>query len=312
MNFQDILNIFIEKSSQNLLQNKKIIKLLKSKGIKESFIFENFKLGYADDNVYQNIGEDKTLIDKLHETGLFKDNIPVFNNLIIFPIYDENKTIVNIAFYDPSIQSKNNTKFLNDNGIFNFGFLKNNSSVILTKSCIETFLLIQANYHNTTFIFGNDKKYLDFFINNNIRKSVFTFEGKASLIYLFENNNIAVDKIAVDFETLPNNDNSKEYLQKLFETSKQVNKTSIENVTEIENGFIFTFPHITYRLIGNFYDHSISLKVNIKAVKNNEVFINSIDLYKNRERQNFIFNLIDNSVSGITFSLKMILQRLSR
>ncbi|MBN2545201.1 MAG: hypothetical protein JXB50_05340, partial [Spirochaetes bacterium] len=292
MNTQDILSSFIEKCHQNLLKNKETIELLKYKGIKESFIFENLRLGFADNFVYQSIGENNSILEKLNETCLYTNNAPQFNNLITIPIYDENKTIVNITFYNPNTKSKNDTIYLNESGIFNSSFLKNNSSVIFTKSCIETLLLIQENYHNTTFIFGDDKKYLDFILNSNIRNAVFTFDGKASLIYQLQNNNIAIDQIAIDFDSISNNENQGEYLERLFENFKVENNNTID-VIEIESGFIFTFPHITYRIIGNFYEHSISLKVNIRAIKNNEVFINSIDLYKNRERQNFIFNLMD-------------------
>lgn len=57
-----------------------MIKLLKSIGIKETFIFENFNLGFADENVYQSIGKDNTLLDRIHEIGLYKNIKPVFNN----------------------------------------------------------------------------------------------------------------------------------------------------------------------------------------------------------------------------------------
>src|SRR4030042_4105841 len=102
MNSQDILHTFIEKCKSSLLQNKKMLKLLNSKGIKESFIFENFKLGFSDHAVYQSIGNAKPLVAKLHETGLFKNNVPSFTDLVTIPIYDENKTIANIVFCDPS------------------------------------------------------------------------------------------------------------------------------------------------------------------------------------------------------------------
>jgi len=292
MNNQDIFKTLIEKCNQNLLQNNKIINLLKSNGIKESFIFENFKLGFVDDSVYTSIGDNKPILSKLNESGLYKGNKLLFNNVFTIPIYDENKTIINIIFYDFNTQS-DNTKFLNDKGILNYGFIKDSQEVIFTKSCLETFQLIQANYHNTTFIYGNDKKYIDFFINNNIKKAIITFEGKASLIYLLEKNNIAINKLDIDYSSLSDNENSNEYLHKLFNKSSDKYNDLKVNITEIENGFIFSFPHITYRIIGNFYEHSISLKVNIKAIKDNDLFINSIDLYKNRERQNFIFNLMD-------------------
>src|SRR4030042_458793 len=94
MNNQDIFKTFIEKCSQNLLQNNKVITLLKSKGIKESFIFENFKLGFLDDSVYKSIGDNKPILSKLNESGLYKDNKPLFNNVLIIPIYAENKAII--------------------------------------------------------------------------------------------------------------------------------------------------------------------------------------------------------------------------
>ena len=291
MNQQDVLKIFVEKTNHNLLKNKKVINSLISFGIKESFIFENFKLGFVDNNVYENIGTEKVLLEKLKEIGLFKKNLSLFNNLFTLPIYEENKTIVNIIFFD-SAKPEKNIMSLNEKGIFNSSFLKNNSSIILMKSCIETLLLIQANYHNATFIFGDNKKYLDFFINNNIRKTIITFEGKATLLYLLENNNISVSKVSIDFQSFLNDDNTIEYLNNLLNIDEE-NNNSTNNIIEIENGFIFKFPHIIYRVIGNFYEYAMSLKVNIKAIRDQEVFINSIDLYKNRERQNFIMNLMD-------------------
>ena len=64
-------------------------------------------------------------------------------------------------------------------------------------------------------------------------------------------------------------------------------------IQEIEHGFLFRIPLLTYRVIGNFADFSMSLKVNIKAMRGEEVFVDTVDLYRNRDRQNFIFNLTD-------------------
>lgn len=46
-------------------------------------------------------------------------------------------------------------------------------------------------------------------------------------------------------------------------------------------------------MIGNFTQDPISLKANIKAFNNEDIFINSIDLNKNRDCQKFVFNLMD-------------------
>ncbi|HEC61182.1 MAG TPA: hypothetical protein ENI27_02885, partial [bacterium] len=56
---------------------------------------------------------------------------------------------------------------------------------------------------------------------------------------------------------------------------------------------MFQFPHLNYRVIGNFSEYTINLKANIKVYNQNEVFVDSIDLYKNRDRQNFIYNIMD-------------------
>jgi len=46
-------------------------------------------------------------------------------------------------------------------------------------------------------------------------------------------------------------------------------------------------------VIGNFSEYSMNMKTNIKVYNQNDVFVDSIDLYKNRERLNFIYNIMD-------------------
>jgi len=50
---------------------------------------------------------------------------------------------------------------------------------------------------------------------------------------------------------------------------------------------------LNYRVIGNFSEYSMNMKTNIKVYNQNDVFVDSIDLYKNRERLNFIYNIMD-------------------
>ena len=71
-----------------------------------------------------------------------------------------------------------------------------------------------------------------------------------------------------------------------------VNNTN-DIIKEIENGFLFQFPHLNYRVIGNFNDFTMVLKANIKVFKDKDVFVNSIDLYKNRDRNSFIYDIMD-------------------
>ena len=122
------------------------------------------------------IGDNKELISFFENIGIIKNNKEEFTNHITIPIYDDNKAIINIAFYNPYPKSKNKLQVLDSKGIFNSSFIKNNSEIILTDSPINAFLLIQTNYPNTTFLIGDDYKYIDFFKENNIRKGVFDFK----------------------------------------------------------------------------------------------------------------------------------------
>ena len=162
----------------------------------------------------------------------------------------------------------------------------------MVSACLRIISLHLLNFL-TIPVYDNNKSIINICFFDLDSSSIHSLNSRASLISILENNNVLVDRILIDFDSLINNPNQKEYLQKLFNDSKESINNANDIVKEIDNGFIFSFPHITYRIIGNFFENAMSLKVNIKAIKNNEVFINSIDLYKNRERQNFIFNLME-------------------
>ena len=292
MNKQEYLKKYVDLCTSNLKENKRILSLLKNLGVFESYIFDNFQIGYSNGNLLETIGDNKELIDFFNEIGIIKNNKEEYTNHLTFPIYDENKTIVNIAFYNPHPQSKNKFQFLNSSGIFNSSFLKNNPEIILTESPIDALLLIQNNYPNTTFLLGDDSKYISFFKDNNIRKAIFTFDGKERLYFELTKNGVSTRRINIDFEKLKTPETSS-YLESLFKKNETENSLSKDMMQVIENGFLFQFPHLSYRVVGNFNENSLKLKANIKAFNKTEVFMDSIELYKNRDRQNFIFNLMD-------------------
>ncbi|MFX1503730.1 MAG: hypothetical protein ACFFDH_22405 [Promethearchaeota archaeon] len=292
MNKQEYLKKYIDLCSSNLKENKRILALLKNLGIYENYILDNFNIGYSNGNLIDIIGDNKELISFFVSIGIIKNNKEEFINNLTIPIYDDNKAIINIAFYNPYPKSKNKLQVLNSKGIFNFSFLKNNSEIILTTSPINAFLLIQANYPNTTFLIGDDFKYVDFFKSNNIRKGVFTFDGKERLFFELTKNGVSTKRINISFDKLKTPD-ATSYLEELFKNTDTENFLSKDKIQEIENGFLFNLPHLSYRVIGNFTESSMRLKANIKAFTKDEVFMDSIELYKNRDRQNFIFNIMD-------------------
>ncbi len=292
MTKQNYLAKYIENCNSNIRENKRILSLIKNLGVYENYIFDNFNIGYSAGNLLEIIGSNSELLECFAELGIIKNNKEEFVNNITIPIYDEAKVIVNIVFFNPHPQSKTKLQYLNDEGIFNSSFLKNNSEVILTLSPIEALLLIQANYPNVSFLTGEDFKYVDFFKTNNIRKAVFTFDGKERLFFELTKNGVSTKRINIDFDQLKTPEASS-YLENIFKKSETENSISTDMIQEIENGFLFQLPHLSYRVIGNFTENAIRLKANIKAFTKTEVFMDSVELYKNRDRQNFIFNLMD-------------------
>ena len=135
-------------------------------------------------------------------------------------------------------------------------------------------------------------KYISFIKDNNIRKAIFTFDGKERLYFELTKNGVSTRRINIDFEILKKPE-ANSYLESIFKKNETENSLSKDMMQVIENGFLFQLPHLSYRVVGNFNENSLKLKANIKAFNKTEVFMDSIELYKNRDRQNFIFNIMD-------------------
>jgi hypothetical protein len=293
MNQQEILTQYVAICHKNLPQHDRVLKLLKNEGLYEPFIFDNFMIGYADGSLLQSIGENREIIEKLTEIGLVKNGKEVLTKSVVIPIFDEYKGIHNLSFYSPWPQSKSRFQFLNDTGLFNAHFLKNNSDIILTDNPLHALLLIQHSYSSTTFLTGDDNRFIQFCKQYYIQNVTFTFDGKASLFYELTRMGIATRRLPIDFEQVKTTGSSDYLMAQFSDSATDESVDSNDVIRQIENGFLFQFPHLSYRVIGNFTDNSMHLRVNIKAFTDNEVFMDAVDLYKNRNRQTFIYNLMD-------------------
>ena len=293
MAVQAVLERYISFCNANLEKSKRALAFLKRHGISEGFISENLQIGYSVGNIEELIGGNSELDQLLAKIGVVKNGKEIFKNRLIVPIFDDNKAPVSFAAYSIHPQSKNKLLFLNESGIFNQGYLKQASEILLTENPMEALGLIGHGHTNVTFISGDDQKYVRFIGENGIKRVVFTFEGGARLFHELSNNGIAARRSVIDVERLQAG-NASEYLQNLFAgESADGNDGDEGTVEEIENGFLFQFPHLNYRVLGNFSEYTVRLKANVKAYSENEVFYDSIDLLKNRDRQNFILNLMD-------------------
>ena len=288
-----VLERYISFCSSNLEKNERALAFLRRHGLSERFIFENFQIGYSIGNIEELVSGNDDLNQRLAAIGVVRNGKEIFKNRLIIPIVDGNKVPVNIAAYSIHPQTKNKLLFLSDSGIFNQSFLQNADEILFTETPLDALLLIQQDYPNVTFMSGSDQKYVKFIQDHGTKSVVFTFEGGARLFYELSKNGISTRRAVVDFERLQSG-NAKEYLESLLsEEPTDEGESGSDTIQEIENGFLFQFPHLNYRVLGNFSEHTMNLKAYIKAYDESEVFMDSVDLYKSRDRQNFIFKLMD-------------------
>jgi len=291
MTSPEVFERYISLCQSNLENNSRVLSLLRKRGIREQFLLVNFRLGYASGSLSEVVGEDKDSRDRLEALGVLRNGKEHLQHRLIVPITDENKAVVNLVAISLHPQSKHRVITLNESGIFNHPFLGKTTEIVCTEDPLEALLLIQQDVTNATFLFGSDEKYTSFMASHGIRQVVFVFDGRARLFYELTRSGISASRIQLDREKIREKI-GKEYLQEVL-ASKESNNLSDDGIQEIENGFLFQFPYLSYRVIGNFIKATVSLIANIKAYTDSEVFVDSIDLYKNRDRQNFIFNLMD-------------------
>ena len=286
MNKQDFFIKYVELYNTDLKENGRALSLLQKLGITDTSVINNFNLGIVSGKLNDLIGNNKELITFFTDTGILKDGKEMFTGNIVLPVYDESKAITNIIYINP--ENSNDIHYLNAEGIFNSFFLRNSDRIIFTDNPVDMLLLLQAGVYDVSFIFGDNAKYSDFIKVHNIRKAIFAFEGKEKLFFELTRNGVSTCRIDIDFDLLKTTD-AVSYIESVFNTG---DKRQI-NYSEIENGFLFKFPHLSYRVIGSFTENSMRLKANIKAFNDTEVFTDSIELYKNRDRQNFVFNIMN-------------------
>ena len=296
MTRHELLTHYLLHCRKTLEKHTRAQQFLKNHGIFERSVLDSYAIGYSDASIESYVSENESLGNELEEIGLLRGKHDVFKGCIIIRILDDNKEPENIIGYSIYGQRKNRLMTLSSGGIFNAPFLKHAQTVYLTNNPLHALFLMAMEMPATTFLYGDEKKYLAFFRESGIRSVVFTHEDSARLFSQLEMSGISTQRASVDFERVVKSADAKkeikEFLQSL-NSSKQEAVDSNDFVEEIEHGYLFRLPLLTYRVLGNFTDFSMTMKVNIRAMKDDMVFVDSVDLYRNRDRRNFIFNLTD-------------------
>jgi hypothetical protein len=293
MNPQEALQRYVELCTQDLAENPRVLGALKREGIVEPFLLETFRLGYAGGRLAELAQGNGALNEVSQRIGLLTHNRETLKGCLTIPLSGYNGHIANIVGYHLHPQAKKRVRSLNGAGIFNESFLRNVEQLVLTESPLEALLLIQAEVPWATFVVGDDEKYVHFIQEHHIRRVVFTFEGRARLYYELARGGISARRVTLDRRRLVEPDAKGDLAALLSGEKGTEGGIPSDAIQEIEGGFVFRFPQLSYRVIGNFTDYGLSMRANLKAFTDAEVFVDALDLYKNRDRQNLIYNLME-------------------
>lgn len=295
MTKHDTFASYIEHCQKTLEMHERAQRFLSNRPITEPFVLESYALGYSDGRVEEFAKENDQVLKELERVGLLRNGNDVFRGCIIIPVFDENKEAANIVGYSIWPQKQKRFISLGPHGMFNAPFLSKSGELVLTNNPMHSLALIAAGIANTTFVFGDEKKYGQFCREHGIRKVLFTYDGSARLFYDLTSSGISTHRAVLDVERILKEASSADQLKELINGAmeEEAQQVSDDAIQEIEHGFLFRLPLFIYRVIGNFNEFTMSLKVNIRAIRDQNVFVDSIDLYRNRDRQNFIFNLME-------------------
>ena len=199
MTRHELLEYYISHCRKNLADHPRAQRFLDHSGVGVGFVADAFMLGFADGSILEFCRENEQLRGELERVGLVKNDKELLRGCIIIPVFDENKEPVNIVGYSINAQKKERMISLRPDGVFNLPFLKNRGDVIFTDDPLTALMLIAAEVANSTFIFGDEKKYSKFCFEHGIRSVLFTYEGSARLFHELTAGGVSTRRTPIDF-----------------------------------------------------------------------------------------------------------------
>lgn len=285
--------------------HKEAVEYLESRKLLDWEVLNRLKVGFASGDLKGKVSEKQFL--ELTDIGIFTDKgSEAFTGCLVFPLLDSaGKTV---SFYGRKINSRAKIKHLYlkgpHRGLFNGDALKvYPERIVLCESIIDALSLIIAGVQNTIPIYGTNgvtSDHIQGLKENRIKEIVLAFDNDKP-------GRGAVEKLTPDFNEagypirsiIPPNEN-KDWNEALIASSLE--KSIIDELisaspvimpkekikVEVDQGrYHFPLNGITYRLSGVKEGFVSSLKVNIKAEKEDEKHIDNVDLFSARSRSSF-------------------------
>jgi hypothetical protein len=292
VNTAAVFEQYIDRCHEQLMENENALRFLARAGITERFVLESLRIGFADGGMVEQIEGNTELHARCESLGLASRSGETLRNRIVIPIVDEERAPIGLVGVALSARAKERIIAIGEPAVFNAPFLRNTDTVVVADDPLRALLLVQTGIDSATFALDNDAALAAFIQRNDIRKATFTFDGKERLFYELSAAGIACRRTVVDFDSFIANPD-KAALCGSISGEDVAESEGSDTIQKIENGFVFRFPLLHYRVIGSFHEQATSMKVNIKAFTSERVFVDSVDLYKHRDRERFVYNLLD-------------------
>ena len=292
VNTTAVLEQYIDRCHERISENEKALRFLARAGITERFVLESFRIGFSDGSLVEQIEGNTELYARCETAGLIGKAGEVLQNRIIVPLLDEERAPAGLTGISISSRAKQRLLLVGESAVFNAPFLRNTEEIILAGDPLAALFFIQNGVDSTTFVFADDEAIVSFARRHSIRSAVFTFEGRERLFYDLSTAGVACRRVAVDLDQFIANPD-KEALRASISGEEAAESEGNDIIEKVENGFVFRFPILHYRVIGSFHEQATSMKANIKAFTSERVFVDSVDLYKHRDRERFVYNLLD-------------------
>jgi DNA primase len=300
------LNTITDYYHKKLYENKKALDYLESRGLNNPELLGRFKLGYADGSLLKISSNGQREALKL--LGLINEKKNEhFYNCITFPITGNNDQVVGI--YGRGIESTIHLYIAGKHkSVFNRKASKVYEEIILTESIIDALSLIQLGIQNVQACYGTNgftEEHLAILKDDRVKTVLIGFDndqaGRTAAEKLKDK--LVQEDFTVKVVFPPAGKDWNEYLltnpdadelKNLIDQAKEHKKEKQpDEFTVCRKGtrYLFESYGIRYRVIGVRDIFVSSLRVNIRAEKENKRFLDNVDLYSSRSRTGFSANL---------------------
>ena len=288
---RELLDRIVHYYHTRLFDESKAHEYLKKTGLHSQETCIQFKLGFSG-GLSGAIPDDQETINKVKRLGILDDNLnEVLVDSLVVPIRSEGKTFISAVGIS---MSDNKEKALpGDVALFNIEALKASKEIYLTDSVLNALLLYSIGLRETVAVLGES-------INDSHLKLFEKYQTKSVTILVASHNiqrfskkiksqGIAVGYIDIDSKSLPRlilEGLKKDYCLSLV---KEPEINPAEPIIEERGEEIFyEFEDRRYRVRRLDPFRLDCLRINLKATHQGLWHLDTIDLYADRQRRNFV------------------------